>query len=64
MLQFLVFGALKDDEFYDREMFFQDGFDLFGLDKLIESLAPASPRGIEDDKDIFLFFRGLGLGFS
>ena len=56
--------ALLHDQGDEHEMFFQHRLDFWGLDKLIESFAPASPRGAEDDEKIFLFGGGLGFRFG
>jgi hypothetical protein len=45
-------------------MLFQNRPDLLGLDKLIESSAPASPRRIENEKDSFVLLGGFGLGLG
>jgi hypothetical protein len=47
--------ALLHDQVNQHKMFFQDGLDFRGLDKLIESFAPSSPGSTENDKQVFLF---------
>lgn len=45
-------------------MLFEDGLDFRGLDKLIESFAPSSPGGAENDEQVFLFGGGAGFRFG
>lgn len=60
----LLVGAFVDVQLYQDEVLLEDRLDLFGLDKLIESLAPPSPGGIESEKDRFVLGRGLGFSLG
>jgi hypothetical protein len=55
----LVRRVLHHHQLGDDEILFQDGLDVSALDKLIESLAPASPRRVEDDENVFMRRHGL-----
>lgn len=60
----LILVVFVDHEFRDHETAFEDWFDFFGLDKLIESAAPPSPGGVEEEKDVLVLGgrRSLRLG--
>src|SRR5262249_39392214 len=64
ILQIFLGLAFLHDEVNEHEIFFQDGLDFWGLDKLIESLAPPSPRRAENDEQIFLFDGGFAFRFG
>jgi hypothetical protein len=50
----LVLFILVHDQFGYHEIFFEDRSDFFGLDKLIESATPPSPRSIKTQEDLFV----------
>lgn len=64
VFEVLLGRRLFDNKFGEDEMAFEDGLDVAGLDKLIESFAPPSPRRVEGEENGFVFFGGPGFGFG
>src|SRR5881397_292769 len=55
----LLFVPLHHDQFRQDKVLLEDGLVFLGLDKLIESAAPPSPRRVERQKDFLSFLGGL-----
>jgi hypothetical protein len=60
----LLVGTFVDVQLHQDKVLLEDRLNLLGLDKLIESLAPSSPGGIEPEEDSLVLGRGLGFSLG